>query len=156
MDVFWNCQGVIWPTPKWQAIQWFTAHTPQQIRVLWGCKNPRVMEAHLASHPIFPYRWWLWNRICGVKICPPPAPSLPRILWNIRRLEGGGICRYWPRMKLCLQEQWPHMPPRNQRIYWNMPSIILPQELKQTSALAPQASWNSLWRKSTSGPRGSG
>ena len=144
------------PTPNWQSSQLFIVHTPQQIRVLWGCKNPRSMEKHLESHPILPYSWLLWNLICGGETCPPPAPSPPRILWNLIRLEKKQICRHWTRMELCRQAQWLHMPPRNKSIYWNITSPIRPQEPNQTSYLVPQASWNSLLSQSTSGPKGSG
>ena len=156
MGVFWNCQGVLWPTPKWQASQKFTAHTPQQIRIIWGCDKPRDMEKHLAPHPILINRWWLCNWICGGKTCLPPAPIPPKILWNLRILERIYFSRPWPGMELFCQAQRPYMPSRYQRIHWNIPSLIWLKDPNQTSSLAPQASWNSLWRQDTSGTRRSG
>ena len=58
---------VIWPTPEWKVSQRFTAHTPQHGRLFWSCNNPRNMETHLESNPVFPYSWWFWNWICGGK-----------------------------------------------------------------------------------------
>ena len=78
-------QWLLWPNPRWKARQRFTAHTHQQIGIIWGCNNPRAMETHLESHPFSPNSLWLWNWICGGETCPPPAPSPTRILLNIYR-----------------------------------------------------------------------
>ena len=103
----------------------------------------------------FPYRWLLWNWICGVETYPPHFPSPPRVSWNIIILEGRQIRRHWPGMELCPQLQWPLLPTLNPRIRLKTPCMIFPQVPSQTSDIDPQSLLNSLWRKSTSGPIGS-